>query len=140
MAGTKLTLAGTQIDLRFTPTANRDTAATFQYVVVDPQGEVDSAQSTVTINVTAVNDAPTATSKTFNNQPESTPIQFAVSDFGFTDPDTGDSISNVQFATLPANGRLKLNGTDVLTGTDIAVSEITAGNLVYTPANKTANY
>lgn len=58
-AGTILSLASGRIDLRFVPVANRDTAATFQYVVVDPHNSgVNSAESTATVNITPVNDPP----------------------------------------------------------------------------------
>ena len=58
-----LTGAGTNLlDLKFTPDANRDTAATFTYVLVDPADNAaanNSPASTATISITAVNDAPT---------------------------------------------------------------------------------
>ena len=50
-SGTVLTLTGGVLDLRFTPDANRDTAATFRYVMVDTiHGTPNSAASTATIN------------------------------------------------------------------------------------------
>ena len=58
-SGTVLTLTGGALDLRFTPDANRDTAATFRYVMVDTiHGTPNSAASTATINITPVNDTP----------------------------------------------------------------------------------
>ncbi len=58
-AGTVLTLSSSRLDLRFAPSSNRDIAATFQYVVVDPQNSSNnSAESTATIPITAVNDLP----------------------------------------------------------------------------------
>lgn len=58
-AGTALSLSSGRIDFRFRPDAGRDTDATFQYVVVDPHNSaVNSAASTATISITAVNDAP----------------------------------------------------------------------------------
>lgn len=59
IAGTKLTLSSSRIDLRFRPSAGRDTDATFQYAVVDVQDEsINSSASTATISITAVNDSP----------------------------------------------------------------------------------
>lgn len=58
-SGTILGLTSGRIDLRFVPVANRDSAATFQYVVVDPHNSsVNSAESTATVNITPVNDPP----------------------------------------------------------------------------------
>lgn len=58
-AGTTLSLNTDTIDFRFRPDAGRDTDAFFVYVVVDPHdGAVNSPSSTVTIPITAVNDAP----------------------------------------------------------------------------------
>ncbi len=58
-AGTELSLSSGKVDLRFRPTSNRDTNASFQYVVVDVQDEsINSSASTATIPITAVNDAP----------------------------------------------------------------------------------
>ena len=62
--GTLLTLSGggtKYVDLRFTPDANRDTAASFTYVLADPVDQnpaTNSLPSTATIAITAANDAP----------------------------------------------------------------------------------
>lgn len=58
-AGSKLSLTASKIDLRFRPDSNRETNATFSYVVVDVQDEtLNSTASTATIAITAVNDTP----------------------------------------------------------------------------------
>ncbi len=58
-AGTKLSLTAGKVDLRFRPDSNRETNATFLYVVVDVQDEtLNSPASTATISITAVNDTP----------------------------------------------------------------------------------
>ena len=57
-AGTKLALAGGSVDLRFTPETDRDTAAVFTYAMVDAVDDGNSAPSTATVSITAVNDAP----------------------------------------------------------------------------------
>lgn len=57
--GTVLSLSSSRVDLRFKPDSNRDTNATFQYVVVDPHDSaVNSSESTATVPITAVNDTP----------------------------------------------------------------------------------
>lgn len=58
-SGTLLSLTAGKIDLRFRPTAGRDTNAYFSYVVVDPENNSNnSSASTATITITAVNDEP----------------------------------------------------------------------------------
>ncbi len=57
--GSILSLTAGGVDLRFTPTANRDTNANFTYVVVDAANPgVNSSASTATVPITPVNDAP----------------------------------------------------------------------------------
>jgi hypothetical protein len=57
--GSLLTLAGGGVDLRFTPTPDRDVDADFTYVVVDGANPgINSAASTATVPITPVNDAP----------------------------------------------------------------------------------
>src|SRR6185436_6938319 len=61
----------------FTPTANFNGAATFQYVAND--GTVDSTPQTVTINFAAVNDAPVNTAPASVTATEDLALPIAVS-------------------------------------------------------------
>ncbi|WP_179952311.1 Ig-like domain-containing protein [Marinicella rhabdoformis] len=101
-------LSGTAPNLTYTPDADFNGGDSFTFTVND--GTVDSAAATVTINVSAVNDAPTA-----NAQPVSTDEDVAV---GITltgsDPDSDPLTYSV---SAPSNG--SLSGT--------------APNLTYTP-------
>ena len=67
------------------------------------------APNTITVNVTAVNDAPAGTDKTVTTN-EDTAYIFSAADFGFSDPN--DSPANallaVKITTLPAAGSLTL--------------------------------
>ncbi len=67
-SGSILSLSSGKVNLRFRPTAGRDTDASFTYVVVDPHDTSNnSTASTATISITAVNDEPvlqTATGST----------------------------------------------------------------------------
>ena len=64
-SGPVLTLTDGVLDLRFTPDANRDTPATFRYVMVDTiRGTPNSAASTATIAITPVNDTPISAADT----------------------------------------------------------------------------
>jgi hypothetical protein len=100
-------------------------------------GGVDTSTTanTLTFNVTSVNDAPTATGKALDLKEDSS-YAFKVDDFGFADTnDTpANAFSSVIISTLPTAGTLKLNGINVTLGQTIAVADITAGNLVFTPA------
>ena len=124
----------TQIDsglLTFVPDSNENGSSynTFTFTVND--GTTDSASSyTMTVNVTAVNDAPTASNNTVTTN-EDTDHTFAASEFGFTDVD-GDSLDHVSIETLPSNGTLLLSGSAVSAGDQISAANIS--NLVFRPA------
>ncbi len=85
----------------------------------------------VNIEITAVNDPPTVTpiSKT---ETEDTNISFSVSDFtgNYSDPEN-NPLTKIQITSLPANGKLLLNGTPVTENQEIDASEL--ANLVFDP-------
>ena len=62
---------------------------------------------------------------------EDTTYTFAASDFGFSDPDTGDSLAHIQIASLQSAGSLKLNGTQVTLNQEIRAAQI--AGLVFEP-------
>lgn len=142
-AGATATLVQWQAALRAVTYANTSdtpttTARTVSVVVND--GAASSTAATRTLNVTAVNDAPAGADATVSILVGGTKT-FAASDFGFTDPD-GHTLASVTIATLPAAGALTLNGAAVTGGQAIALADIAAGRLVFTPgaAGATANY
>jgi regulation of enolase protein 1 (concanavalin A-like superfamily) len=112
-APTKGTLSGTAPNLRYTPTADATGADSFTFRVYD--GSLYSAAATVSINITSVNDAPVANSRSVTtNKNTALPIVLSGSD--------KDSFTLAySVVASPTNGRL--------TGT--------APNLTYTP---NANY
>ena len=57
---------------------------------------------------------------------------FAASDFGFSDPDAGDSLAKVQITALQSAGSLKLGGTQVTLNQEVAASAIPT--LAFEPA------
>ena len=86
----------------------------------------------VTINGT--NDAPNSADDTAVVI-EDTARTLAVADFGnVSDVDSGDSLKGVKITALPLHGTLTLSGGAVAADQVIAVADVTAGNLVYTPA------
>ena len=128
--------------LTYTPPANANGTghASFTFRVND--GTADSAQYTITINVTPVNDAPTASARTVTTN-EDTDHTFLAAEFGYADIDD-DALSSVKITALPTAGTLKLDGTPIASGAlpkTVAAADLAAGKLTYTPppnANKTA--
>ena len=120
-------------NLKFTPLANANGAGydSFQFTVNDGVAD-SSASSTMTIDVTAVNDLPTATNTTVTAT-EDTAFLFTVTDFGFEDVDTSDQLQSITFTTLASTGTLALNGSAVVSGQTISRSNISAGELTYEP-------
>ncbi|ELU05762.1 hypothetical protein CAPTEDRAFT_185617, partial [Capitella teleta] len=117
-------------NLVFTPAANANGAsyASLQFSVND--GTVDSTLNTITFDVTAVNDAPTASDNTLTID-EDTSHTFAASEFGFGDIDTGDTLQSVKITNLPVAGSLMLNGAAVTSNQVINAADI--ANLIFTP-------
>ena len=120
-------------ELQFTPAANAngDDYASFTFKVND--GTDDSADAyTMTVDVTAANDPPTAADKTVTTD-EDTAYTFDADDFGFVDVDTGDTLASVKIVTLPAAGELALDGTAVTTDLVVTKAEIDTDDLTFTP-------
>ncbi len=112
--------------------------ATFQFAVQDNGGtdnggvDLDQSPNTITLNVTAVNDAPAGTDRTITAV-EDTAYTFTTSDFGFTDTD-GNALSAVKITQLPGAGSLTFNGGAVSLNQVISASSIGVGLLKFTPA------
>ena len=123
-------------NLVFTPAPNANGAgyASFTFSVRDTGGPAfDPAPNTMTVNVTAVNDAPAGADNTVTVN-EDASRSFAAADFGFSDIDTGDTLSAVRIDSLsiPVGATLQLSGVNVNAGDVIATAQL--GNLVFTPA------
>ena len=130
-------------DLVFTPAANANGAgyASFTFQVQDNGGtagggaDTDPTPNTLTINVTAVNDAPSGADASLSVN-EDAVLTLGAASFGFSDPVDGGahSLSGVRITTLPANGILKLNGVAVTAGQLISGAAIGANQLTFAPA------
>ncbi|GFZ33597.1 hypothetical protein CSC2_41230 [Clostridium zeae] len=115
--------------ISYTPDSNYNGTDSFSYTVSDSHG--GTATATVSINVNAVNDAPTV-GNIDKNGPEDTDITFTSGDFStkFTDID-GNSLIKIKIASLPSNGILKLNGVSIIAGQEILASDLS--KLTFTP-------
>jgi hypothetical protein len=124
-------------NLKFVPAQNANglSYSSFTFQVRDDGGgnDLDPTPNTLTINVTAVNDAPAGTDKPLNIT-QDTFYTFAVSDFGFKDDaDASDSLKEVVITQLPTAGSLTLDGAAVEVNDAISAEAITAGKLRFTP-------
>ena len=130
--------------LLFVPGADTSGFATFQFQVQDDGGtdnfgtDQDPTPYTMTIDVAAVNDAPTGSDITLVIQ-EDTSHTFSRADFGFSDPRDlaalpAHQMLAVRIDTLPVFGSLTLDGQLVASGQFISVADIDALLMVFTPA------
>jgi hypothetical protein len=126
--------------LRFTPAAGVSGAgyASFTFQVQDDGGtanggmDLDPTGRTMTVNVTAVNDAPSGANKAVTILEDSAYV-FAAADFGFSDAD-GNALAAVRIASVPAGGALTNNGVAISAGQSVSAADIAAGLLRFTPA------
>ena len=122
--------------LKYSPPANANGTgyASFTFKVND--GTADSAEYTITINVTAVNDPPTAANGTVTTN-EDTDHTFAAAGFSYADDDS-DALESVKITGLPTagTGTLTLDGTAIASGAlpeTVAAADLTASKLKYSP-------
>jgi len=105
--------------------------------VLDTIYEVESLQfddQSVAISIPPPIPHPPTSASTTVTTPEDTELKFNSSNFPFKDPDPSDSLQAVLFTSLPTKGTLKLNGASVTVNQSIAVADLTAGKLAFTPA------
>jgi len=145
-AGQNISLASINAGLlRYTPPTNANGVAyaSFMFQVQDNGGtasggvDLDPTPNTITFNVTSVNDAPVGTNKTITML-EGAVYLFTTADFGFSDPNdaSANSLLAVKISSTPTAGGLTNNGVTVTAGQLIAVADINAGLLRFTPAAK----
>ncbi|MGD9158446.1 MAG: DUF4347 domain-containing protein [Desulfobacteraceae bacterium] len=124
--------------LRFVPAANVNGNGydSFGFQVSD--GDLYSSSNyTMTVDVTPVQDAPTAGNKTVTTN-EDTNYTFAASDFNFSDADSADTLNTIQITSLESAGTLQYNNSgtwqDVILNQEIVRADIDAGKLRFAPA------
>ncbi|WPP49752.1 tandem-95 repeat protein [Catalinimonas niigatensis] len=121
--------------LKYLPAANGNGAAyaSFNFIVND--GTADAASfSTITFNITAINNAPTADNESVTTD-EDTGYTFTAGDFSAHYGDIeNDAFDGIRITGLPTAGSLKLAGVDIVLNDEISLSDFTNGDLVFTPA------
>ena len=139
----QVVLAASLGTISFEPVANWNGTASFTYKVTDSDDEESAAAATVSITVSAVGDAPTASdfSKSVN---EDTTLSFAASDFtgAFSDPD-GHTLKSVKIVTLPTgtHGKLKVGTADATANQVVLAASL--GTISFEPVanwNGTASF
>ncbi|MDP1667272.1 MAG: Ig-like domain-containing protein, partial [Methylobacter sp.] len=119
----------------YNPALNSTTGDSFTYTVSDGTGESASA-ATVTLNVTAVNDAPTSSDDSVTTN-EDTAKLLALTDFGSYSDTENTAIASVKITTLESDGSLEYyNGTDWIAVTlnqEISAADIAANKLRFVP-------
>ncbi|MCP4253896.1 MAG: DUF4347 domain-containing protein, partial [Candidatus Scalindua sp.] len=119
-------------NLKFVPVANANGSSYDSFAFSVNDGTADSASSyTLTVDVTAVNDAPTAANNTVTTN-EDTTYTFTASDFSFSDIE-GSTMASIKVTTLETAGSLQLSGVDVTLNQVITKADIDAGNLKFVP-------
>ena len=127
-----LTLSRSGLDnLVFNPTTNSNDSGAIEFRVVDSDNASDGTTYTLTINVTPVNDVPTAQSNTISTD-EDTVKALTQADFGFDDVEDNDDVSQgtINIESV-AGGTLTLYGLDVIT--PVSLSRTDLDNLSFTP-------
>lgn len=120
----------------FTPTANFNGVAGFDYMVSDG---TDTDVGHATINVAPANDAPDGVDGSINFYEDSVLILNDPSFFGYSDPE-GDAFGGVWIDSTTGNGAFTLNGVALTTPVFVTAVQIAAGELRFTPApNATGN-
>jgi len=100
--GTLSCIGGTNRSCTYTPVANDNGSYTFTYKVND--GTVDSALATVTISVSATNDAPTMIANQSETTNEDTAINFTLN--GANDIDIPAQTLSYKIISAPLNGTI----------------------------------
>ena len=120
-------------NLVFTPTANASGTgyASFTFSVRDSNNAYDAAPNTLTVNVTAVNDAPVLSANTGSTVAEGETNTIDASELAVTDVEQAAAQLAYSIGTGPAYGRLELTTAPGLSATTFTQADIAANRLVY---------
>ncbi|AOE86888.1 retention module-containing protein [Pseudomonas sp. TCU-HL1] len=132
--GTQLTVGdsvpatGNAASVTFVPSANWNGETAFDYAAVDNLGLDDGSAATATLTVNPVNDAPQtlATSATGDEDAAGIPVSLSGSDLD-------GSVAHFVIKSLPANGTLWLNGTQLTVGDSVPATG-NAASVTFVPS------
>jgi gliding motility-associated-like protein len=129
VAGAEILLADLP-NITFVPTANFNGSTTFKWNGFDGTAYA-AVDEDVNITITPVNDLPVVADIPKTGLEDAT-ITFTALDFTskFTDAD-GNTLTKIKVINLPANGLLKLNGTNILIGAEIVLADLP--NITFVP-------
>jgi hypothetical protein len=122
--------------LTFVPAANANGSpyATFTFQVSDGT-TYSTASYTLTVNVTAVNDAPVAANNAVTTDEDVT-YTFTASNFNASYSDVeSNAFAGIKITGLETAGALKLNGVDVSLNDVVSLADLTASKLTFIPAS-----
>ncbi|MEI7563639.1 MAG: Ig-like domain-containing protein, partial [bacterium] len=129
--------------VRYTPTQYYNGADSLTYTLSDGNGGTSSA--TVSMTVTAVENAPTAASNARTVNEDAT-LAFTAGNFGFSDVDTGDVLTDVKITSIPGTGTLYVDtdldgivdaGEALSNNNTVSKANIDAGRLKFKPVQYT---
>jgi len=116
--------------LSFVPALNVTGPVVLTYGISDGAGGTDTASVTVFVGP---NTPPDSADRTLVGT-EDQPLVLGPANFTFTDADAGQSLAGLRIDTLPAAGRLLLDGQPIAAGTVINLADLAAGRLAFVPA------
>ena len=130
----------------FTPSANFNGTASFEYVVqdngtsqrvgsgnaIESYADGKTAVAKTSFQIAPVSDAPSGTSKILAIN-GNTVYTITAADFGFSDPADGHGLLGVLIDPPTGQGSLKLAGAALTTGRFVSASDIDAGRLTFAP-------
>ncbi|NTV95089.1 MAG: retention module-containing protein, partial [Thiobacillus sp.] len=115
--------------LHFVPAQDFSGQVEITYTLTDPDGLADTATVTVTVG----DNTPPEGADITRSTAEDTAYVIQKDDFGFSDPDAGQTFHAVRIDSLPTDGTLTLDGQPVTAGQVVDVADIEAGKLRYLP-------
>ncbi|MCC6967015.1 MAG: VCBS domain-containing protein, partial [Nitrospira sp.] len=120
-------------NLVFTPAANANgtSYARITFAVRDSNNAYDASPNTLTVNVTAVNDAPMLMVNSGSTVAEGSTDIIGSSELAVSDLDHGAAQLTYAIGTSPAHGRLELVTTPGVPATSFTQADIAANRLVY---------
>ncbi len=143
-AGTVVNTANILLnELVYIPQDNFNGSTDFTFSVIDDGGTTDNGQNTdqaantLTIDIVAVNDAPTGSDTTITITQDNNYI-FSSSDFSFADSIDQHSLLGVQITSVTGLGTLSVNGSPTNTPVSLSKADIDAGVLSFAPTDYTA--